>query len=233
MAIFLALTWAGGHWKSFYTASYVLKTILAAAALIYFRKHYTRIRWNAATLALIVGILGIVQWVGMELLLRRYWPGYPKLFGKPENPDDPADPSWPFNPFAQKPDGSLVHFASVYTMWAFVMIRWAGAALVVPFMEELFWRDYLWRTIIAPNDFKLARVGEWSAAAAVVVSLAFATVHIQWMTAVVWGAMIAALLAYTKSLGACIIAHGVTNFLLGAYVLYAHYAWHSNQWFFW
>jgi hypothetical protein len=59
------------------------------------------------------------------------------------------------------------------------------------------------------------------------VSLLFATVHVQWMTAIVWGLMIAALLVYTRSLGACIIAHGVTNFLLGGYVLF------TKNWYFW
>ena len=43
-------------------------------------------------------------------------------------------------------------------MWAFIAIRWAGASLVVPFMEELFWRDYLWRTISAPADMSASRV---------------------------------------------------------------------------
>ena len=102
------------------------------------------------------------------------------------------------------------------------------AAIVVPFMEELFWRDYLWRTIIAPNDFKLARIGEWDPKAVVFVCAAFASVHGNWWpTAVVWGLMIAGLLLYTRSLGACIIAHAVTNLLLAGYVL----KWH--EWSFW
>jgi hypothetical protein len=32
---------------------------------------------------------------------------------------------------------------------------------MVPFMEELFWRDYLWRVTSAPNDFRLMGIGEW------------------------------------------------------------------------
>ena len=39
--------------------------------------------------------------------------------------------------------------------------------------------------------------------------------------------MIGALLVYTKSLGACIIAHAVTNLLLALYVLKTH------DWAFW
>jgi CAAX prenyl protease-like protein len=94
-------------------------------------------------------------------------------------------------------------------------------------MEELFWRDFLWRSFSAPNDFKLAQVGERDWRAAIFVSLLFATVHIQWLTAIGWGLMIAWLLIRTRSLGACIVAHAVTNFLLGAYVLYTH------DWYFW
>jgi CAAX prenyl protease-like protein len=94
-------------------------------------------------------------------------------------------------------------------------------------MEEYFWRDFLWRTIAAPNDFKMIRVGEWDLKAFIIVTLAFSSVHIQWITAIVWGTMIALLLVRTRSLGPCIIAHGVTNFLLGIYVL----VWHD--WQFW
>jgi CAAX prenyl protease-like protein len=207
MAAFLLLTWVGGHWANLYPASYVAKTIAAAGLLIYFRKYYTTIRWNWWWLGVIVGILGVVQWVGMEKLILHLWPDYPR----------PSVEVW--NPYE--------HFNSPAMMWGFIIIRWMGASLVVPFMEELFWRDYLWRTIAAPNDFKLAGVGEWDWKAVVFVSLLFATVHVQWMTAIGWGLMIAALLVYTRSLGACIIAHGVTNFLLGFFVLW------TKNWYFW
>jgi CAAX prenyl protease-like protein len=98
----------------------------------------------------------------------------------------------------------------------------------VPFMEEFFWRDFLWRTIAAPADFRIAKIGEWDRGIPLlVVSLAFCIVHPQWLTAIVWGLMIGGLLIYTRSLGACIVMHAVTNFLLGAYVLY------TGDWIFW
>ena len=99
--------------------------------------------------------------------------------------------------------------------------------LLVPFMEEFFWRDFLWRRIASPNDFRLAGVGEWDRNAFWLVPVFFATVHTQMLTAFVWGLMIGCLLLRTKSLGACIVMHGVTNFLLGAYVLA------TGDWYFW
>jgi hypothetical protein len=113
-------------------------------------------------------------------------------------------------------------------MWSFIGVRIAGAVLVVPVMEELFWRDYLWRMILAPNDFKLAKVGEWGWMPFLIVSGVFSVVHGNWwLTAIVWALMVGALLVYTKSLGACIIAHATTNLLLALYVLKTH------DWSFW
>jgi len=111
---------------------------------------------------------------------------------------------------------------------AFYAVRWMGPTLVVPFMEELFWRDFLWRTVAAPANFRLARIGEWDRGIPlIVVTLAFCSVHPQWLTAIVWGLLIGALLIYTRSLGACIVMHAVTNLLLGAYVLW------TGDWIFW
>lgn len=208
MATFLILTQVGVSWPAAMPVSYVAKTFISAGLIVYFWKHYTPIRWDYAWLGVLVGVLGIVQWVGMEKLLLWAWPNYPRMSAELYNPYQALghNPVW---------------------MWSFIIIRWAGAALMVPFMEELFWRDWLWRTIQAPNDFRLAPVGERDWRPIVIVAAIFATVHIQWLTAFVWGLMIAWLLVYTRSLGACIIAHGVTNFLLGLYVQI------TEDWYFW
>jgi CAAX prenyl protease-like protein len=145
----------------------------------------------------------------VEELLLKFWPNYWKI---------PAA-TGEFNPYEK--------FATPLTMWSFIILRWAGAALVVPVMEELFWRDYLWRTVAAPNDFKLAEIGErdWSAFIAVAV---FCTlVHPQSITALIWSAMMGLFLMWKRSLGACIIAHGVTNFLLGLFVQM------TGKWYYW
>lgn len=213
MALFMAFTWAGGNWPGVYVYSYVLKTIVVAVALVVLWKKYTPIRWTHLGLGVIVGIVGIVQWVGMEKLLLLAWPAYPRMSLEVFDPTKSID-----------------HPVMLYS---FIIVRLLGASLLVPVMEELFWRDYVWRTIAAPNDFKLMQVGEYDRNAFWVIPLIFASVHIQWLTAIVWGLLIAWLLVRTKSLGACIVAHGVTNFLLGAYVLTSHYVFHRDEWYFW
>jgi CAAX prenyl protease-like protein len=213
MATFLAFIWIGtkgadtGHGNTWYPWTYIARTVVVGAMLIAFRHAYTKIRWDYWWLGLIVGVVGLFQWVGMQLFLQGHFEHF-KPDAKVFNPD--------------------LFFADPATRWGFIAVRLIGAALVVPFMEELFWRDFCWRSIIAPNDFKLARVGEWDVKAFLIVAVIFTFVHGNWwLTAFVWAAMIGGLLVYTRSLGACIIAHGTTNLLLGLYVLY------TKQWFFW
>jgi CAAX prenyl protease-like protein len=207
MAVFLLFTQIGVSWPSLYQASYVAKTLIVAAMLVVLWPHYTKIRWDYWWLGIIFGVLGVVQWVGMEKLLLHFWPHYPRLSTEAANP--------------------FAHIHSDALRWTIIGIRWGGAFLLVPVMEELFWRDFLWRTVQAPNDFKLAKVGETDWMACLIVSLIFSAVHIQWMTAIVWGLMVGGLLMLTRSLGACIIMHAVTNFLLGWYVL------RTGDWYFW
>jgi CAAX prenyl protease-like protein len=207
MAVFMGFIWVGGHWKALYTHAYVARVVVVALLLIAFRKLYTRIRWDYWWLGILVGVVGIFQWVGMQLFLQNHFEFFkpdPKVF----NPD--------------------LFFSDPTMRWAFIAVRLFGAVVVVAFMEELFWRDFCWRSIIAPNDFKLAKVGEWDVKAFLIVAVIFTVVHGNWwLTAFVWALMVGGLLAYTRSLGACIIAHGTTNLLLGIFVLY------TKQWFFW
>jgi CAAX prenyl protease-like protein len=209
MGAFLVCVWAGGNWPDYYVHTYIARVILAGAMLIAFRKQYTRIKWNHWWLGVLVGIVGVGQWIGMQLFLQAHFE-----FFRPK-------PDGAFNPFE--------YFHSDLARNAFIGFRWIlGAAIVVPIMEELFWRDFVWRSILAPNDFKLASVGEWDWKAFLIVSGVFAVVHGNWwLTAIVWALLVGGLLAYTKSLGACIIAHATTNFLLGAWVLY------RGEWSFW
>lgn len=219
MFTFLALTWAGGNWKGFFPASYVLKTIIVGAMLIWLWKRFTRVRWTHLPLGVLVGVIGVVQWVAMEkLFMSQDWLWWTRMIR-----DIRAETFRPYETFAESPA----------LLWAFIAIRWIGPTLVVPFMEELFWRDFLWRNFAAPNDFRLAEVGEYDRSAFWVIPLLFAAVHVQWVTAIVWGLLIAWLLVKTRSLGACIVAHAVTNFLLGGYVLISHYAFGRDEWFFW
>jgi len=208
MGVFLLFLQAGATWPALYPTSYVARTLVVALLLVWLWPKYSRIRWNYWYLGAVLGVAGVVQWVLMQNWLQQHF----AIFR--------PDPDRVFDPTRR--------FASPLTLWAFIGVRIAGASLVVPLMEELFWRDFAWRTIAAPSDFKLATVGEWDWRAFILVPLIFASVHGNcWLTAIVWALMIGGLLVWTRSLGACIVMHAVTNLLLGLYVL------RYQQWAFW
>src|SRR5688500_18741024 len=78
MFAFLALIWVGtkgeetGHGNTWYPAAYAARVVVVGLMLILFRHAYTKIRWNHWWLGLIVGVVGIFQWVGMQLFLEKH-----------------------------------------------------------------------------------------------------------------------------------------------------------------
>ena len=122
----------------------------------------------------------------------------------------------PFVPLA--PDGGLD--------WTLVVPRLVGAALLVPVMEELFWRSFLMRWIQHPvfEAVAPARVG---LKAIVLSTFVFVLAHTLWLAAIVAGLAYAWLYVRTGKLWVAVIAHAVTNGVLGVWVLA------TGNWQFW
>jgi hypothetical protein len=90
--------------------------------------------------------------------------------------------------------------------------------LLVPFMEELFWRSFGLR-YATRTDFQALPIGTFSAAGAAATCAVFALAHPEWVVALVFAAGMTLLLWKTKSLFACFVAHAVANLALGTYVV--------------
>jgi uncharacterized protein len=110
--------------------------------------------------------------------------------------------------------------------WGLVAARVAGAVLVVPLMEELFWRSFLARWI---DDAQFERVDPQalSMKAMVLSTFAFVLAHTLWLAAALAGLAYALLYRATGKLWVSVIAHAVTNALLAWWVL------RTQQWQFW
>ena len=108
-------------------------------------------------------------------------------------------------PLGVRPDGPRSGGA-----WAFISVRLLGLALVVPVVEELFWRSFLLRWLI-DNDFTRVPIGKVTPMAAAVTSALFGLAHPEWLPALLTGALWAWLLWQTKSLSACLISHMTAN----------------------
>jgi uncharacterized protein len=110
--------------------------------------------------------------------------------------------------------------------YSLAAIRLAGASLIVPVMEELFWRSFIMRWIEQKEFRSLApRAVTWYGL--LVSSVLFGFEHNLWLAGILAGLAYAFLYIRSGNLWVPIIAHAVTNFLLGCWVLY------SGNWQFW
>ena len=201
-AAFLILTYAGtGIPRGAYWL-YPIKTLVVGGLLLYYRKSYAELRWKFSrrTLAeaVAVGIIVFIVWVAPDR-----W--YPHL-GSSE-----------FDPYT---------FGRNWLAAVLIAFRLIGAVLVVPMFEELFWRSFALRWLIK-EEFIEVPIGAFSWFSCIAVVLAFGVEHHQWLVGLLAGIAYNALLYRTKNLSACVLAHAVTNLLLGVYVLWTH------QWNFW
>lgn len=182
---------------------YPVKAGLVALALVLLWRHYTELHtWGLPPrhllLSLVVGVIVWVLWVNLDA----GWMLMGKMAGY--HPTDGA--------------GRID--------WLLVAFRIAGAALVVPVMEELFWRSFLQRWVQQPDFLALnpARIG---LKALLIASALFAIEHLQWLAGFIAGMAYGWLYIRTRNLWAPIVAHAVTNGALGAYVVT------TGQWRFW
>lgn len=173
---------------------YGVKIGAVLLVLLHQRNRYSELRvalpaWRGILSALAAGVLVLVLWVGLDA-------GWMRV-GTPEG----------FDPR----DGGAID-------WGLVALRIAGAALVVPVMEELFWRSFLMRWIDNPRFLAVdpARV-KWSAF--IVSVVLFGIEHNWWLAGMVAGVVYGALYRYGRNLWLAVIAHAVTNGLLGVWII--------------
>lgn len=159
--------------------------------------------WHVAE-AVVVGLVGIALWIGLsELRLDEWIADYlPGLLRPAERRG--------FNPFQD-----LTHPLAV---WSFIAVRLIGLSVLVPVAEELFWRGFLLRWIISA-DWQAVPLGKYDATSFLLVTLMFTLAHPEWLAAACYCMLLNGLLYWKRDLWNCIVAHGVSNLVLGIYVL--------------
>ena len=111
-------------------------------------------------------------------------------------------------------------------MWPLIVVRWVGASLLVPVMEELFWRSFLMRWVQSPQ-FESVPPQSVGLKAIVLSTFVFMLAHTLWLAAIIAGLAYAWLYVRTGKLWMPIIAHAVTNGVLGVWVVV------TGKWAFW
>lgn len=181
---------------------YPAQTIFCGALLIWFWREYEVRAARQIVLTVAVAISVFALWIAPQEFL-----GFaPRLDG--------------FNPelFSGQP--------AAY--WTTIVFRFLRLVVVVPLVEEVFWRGFALRYFI-DERFYAVPMGAFSRFSFAVVTLAFGLSHswADWIAALITGALYNWVAYRTKSLTSCILAHAITNLLLGLWIV------KTRQWGFW
>ncbi len=202
-AAFLALTFCQGQ---FGEASrywlYLAKTLVGAWLVWEMRPFVAELRWALSWEAVLVGVAIFIAWVGLN-------DSYPKIVK--------AGPAW--NPHSQFGDRSAL-------TWLFIAARLGGSSVVVPPLEEVFYRSFLYR-YIAKTEFQAVPLGQFAWAPFLVTAAVFGFAHHEWLAGTLCGFAYQGLVIRKQRLGDAITAHAITNCLLGIWVVW------KDAWIFW
>jgi uncharacterized protein len=196
---------ADGSWGVDPRWLYALSVVVVGGMLLLWRKEYGELaRQNLPQpgellLSIGVGLAVFAAWISLDAPMLR--------IGQQSAAFTPLDPQ-----------GRLD--------WPLVVVRWIGAALVVPVMEELFWRSFLMRWIERPQ-FEAVDTRRVGLRAIVLSTFVFMLAHTLWLAAILAGLAYAWLYVRSGKLWLPVIAHAVTNGVLGIWVVA------TGQWQFW
>ena len=197
---------------SAYPLIYTLKIALTVAAIVFVLPVYRAFPLRVSPLAVLVGAVGVVVWVGLcrlEIEQRYLVPlleplGLGGLIA--------AGTRSGFNPLVELADNPA-------WAWAFLAIRFFGLAAVVPVAEEFFYRGFVMRFVQQAAWWEVPQ-GKVTAAAVVLATLLPMAAHpAELLAAAAWFSMITWLYVKTRNIWDCVAAHAVTNLLLGVYVV--------------
>ena len=200
---------------------YPIQTLFIGVVLVFFGKHYTFRPWRGLKLAVLLAVVGIAMWITPAWI-------YERNFTSPE-----AVLGWlAWLGVEERRDGFNPDLLAAWPGWqtASVVMRFVRLVIIVPLVEELFWRGFLMRYVNAGDRaWQSVPFGEHSWRTFIVVTSLVVVAHqpADYVAAVVWGSLVYYLAVRTRSLGACVTMHAVANLLLGLYVM------QTRQWGFW
>jgi CAAX prenyl protease-like protein len=186
------------------TWSYPLRVVATLAVLLAVSRAALSVRPVRPLASIAIGAAVFGLWIGPDLV---FGPGYRHF--------------WLFENSVTGKAVSSIPIALTTTFW-FLALRTASSALLVPPVEELFWRGWAMRWLI-DGDFKKIPLGTYQTAAFWLVALMFAAEHgPYWEVGLASGIVYNWWMVRTRTLADCIISHAVTNGLFSAYILVTH-----------
>lgn len=194
----------GNHWLVYSVAA---QAIAGGILLVYFWPEYQRhFPFKISPVGILIGVIGVLLWVGIcAMQIER---GLLDVVGwgylLPSRPG--------INPYAE--------FGQSGWFPVFLLFRFAVLAVVIPLAEELLVRGWLIRWVHDSDDWEtvsLKQVGWYGFWA--LMAYAVLTHPQESLAAIVWFGLVHWMMKWTGRFWDCVLAHAVTNFLLGVYIM--------------
>lgn len=214
-----------------YPWSYAVKSIACAGLFLWFRpwRIYSALRTGHVPLAVGVGLAMAAVWILPETpWVGRFAPGFQMFYHRWLILMPGALPSY-FAPDyypALPPGHPSLAFSPEEAGWGLTLMKLAGSACVIAVVEEFFFRGFFYRWL-RRGEFWKVPLAAFDAQAFWTVVAVFGLEHDRWFAGVLAGVAYGWLAVRTGDVWAAAVAHGVTNFALGAYVIV------SRQYGFW
>ncbi|HTY64786.1 MAG TPA: CAAX prenyl protease-related protein [Acidobacteriota bacterium] len=202
-AVFAALTvFQGRFGEASQYWIYALKTVLGAWLLWLMRHQIKEMKWRFSWEAVAVGIGVFAVWIGLD----GHYPMWTNRCGS-------------FNPNSTYGAGSMMALI-------FFGARMIGSSLVVPPLEEVFYRSFIYRYLIKANFEEVPFCFlQWRAF--LIAGIIFGIGHLEWLPGILCAFAYQGLVIRKNRLGDAITAHAITNFLLAVWISmhHAYYFW--------
>jgi CAAX prenyl protease-like protein len=191
----------------------VARVVLMSTAIVLFGKEILRqFPWSIDRMGWLVGLIGAVVWIGVcGLGIER---SLVELVGLSDQWLPAREGVNPFEAY-----GSGIELAG------FLAFRFALLALCVPVAEELFLRGFVMRAFETEDwtELPLSKIGRNGLLIGTLYGIA--THPSEFIAAALWFSLVSWLMVKTGKFWNCVIAHGVTNLILGIYVCLTGH-WH-------
>lgn len=190
LLVLMAASMLTSAFSSGFDELYPLRVTAIAVVLYYFRKAYNGLGWQGSWQAPAMGAAVFLVWMLLE-------------------PDADSSQTELSQGLAELTSGSAA-------VW--LIFRVLGSVIAVPLAEELAFRGYLIRKLVA-KDFENVPLGQFSWFSFMLTSILFGLLHERWVAGTLAGMGYALALYRRGQLGDAVIAHMTTNALIAIFVL--------------
>lgn len=217
---------AGIGARMMYPWSYALKSVLCAALFLWLKpwRIYSALQLRNVVPALLVGLLVAGLWILPEMpRLKGCAPGLQDFYHRWMIMMPGSLPSY----YPELPPGHISwSYAPREAGWMLTVFKLVGSSCVIAVIEEFFFRGFLYRWQ-ANHRFWRQPLTEFDLQPFLITVVVFGLEHDRWLMGMVAGAAYGALVVLRGDIWAAALAHGVTNFALGVYVI------NTRQYGFW